>query len=332
MPEGYDASITVHVIEGRAAGPTVAIIAAQHGDELSSTMAALGVLKQIDPIDLRGTLLVVPVANPISFSHKQRSTWVDGLYGGGTGNMNRLWPGRPDGFLTERLAFALTTEVVSHADIVIDIHNGIPGGLSIYYGYHFAGEGEAIARANELALAFGIEILIEGEASDVAAAPTLSHFVLRELKRPLVIVELGDFYGFGDAGEKSAQPVRQAVEAGVTGIINVLKMNQMVPGPVVRPTKQVIVSPERRCQPAQGGILLPGVGKREIGSVFPIDHLLGTVVDPYTGEALDEIRAPYEQNLLLSATASQPYTVVHPGDQGFHVADFSTARWVENSD
>ncbi len=331
MPGGYDLEIPVHEIRGRRSGPTVAIIAGQHGNELHSTMAAVEVLKRLDPGELRGRVLIVPVANPVSFDHKERATWMDALHGANTGNLNRLWPGRVDGFITERMAYALNAHVISGADVVLDIHNGTPGGLSIYYGYHYAGDGEHIRKSNELALAFGMEILVEGHAPDVEASPTLGNYVLRELRRPMVIVELGDFYGFDpEYGEKPMQPVRIALDVGVTGILNLVRALDMLPGEVVRPKKQIIISPERRCQPSQGGVMIPRVFKRDIGSVFPGQHVLAEIVDPYTGDHVDDIRTPYDRNLLLSSNSPEAYVVVHAGDQAFHVGDMTTARWVMN--
>lgn len=329
MAGGYELLIPVHSIQGSESGPTLTIVAGQHGNEVHSTMAALNLLHRINPRELRGTVLIVPVANPVAFEHRVRATWIDALHSGSTGNMNRVWPGRPDGFLTERIAFVLTKEVISNADVVIDMHNGTPGGLAIYYSYHFLGGSAVIMRANSLALAFGMEILIEGAAPDVEAAPTLANYVLRSLNKPIVMVELGDFWGLQEEeGAKSDQPLRTAVEVGTTGVLNVMRALEMIPGPVIRPQKQVIISPERRCQPSQGGILIPEVSVRDIGSFLAGGHLLATVIDPFSSETLEEIRAPFERNLLLSVATIEPYLVVHPGDQAFHVADLSSARWV----
>lgn len=331
MAGGWDLTVAVHVIKGRTPGPTVAVLAGQHGNEIHSTMAALSLIKHLHPDNLRGTVLVVPVANPVSFDQRVRSTWVDALHGGNTGNLNRVWPGRADGFLTERLAYTLSSQIISRADVVLDLHDGTPGGLSIYYGYHYRGNSDAVAESNELSLAFGIEILVEGAAPDVEAAPTLGNYVLHGLNRPVVMVELGDFYGFGlDGNGKPERPIRTAVGVGLTGTLNVLRRLEMLPGEIVRSSRQLIISPERRCQPSQGGLLLPQVSKRDIGSAFPKGHILGTVVDPHTSEAIDEICAPYERSLLLSAASTEPYVVVQPGDQAFHVGDLSTARWVTN--
>jgi predicted deacylase len=294
-------------------------------------MAALSLLKHLETrYDLRGTVLIVPVANPISFDQRIRSTWVDALHSGNTGNLNRVWPGRDDGFLTERLAHVISSQVISRADVVLDIHNGMPGRLTIYYGYHYAGHSQTIERSNELSIAFGIEILVEGAAPDVAAAPTLGSYVLDRLDRPFVMVELGDFYGFRfKEEEKATQPIRTAVEVGVTGSLNVLRCLGMLSDARFAPSSQIVISPERRCQPSHGGVLVPRVFPQDIGSVYPKGYVLGEVLDPFTSEVLDEIRAPYDLNLLLSAATKDPYVVVQAGDQAFHVGDMATLRWVK---
>ena len=333
MASGSALTIPVHVIVGRRPGPRLVLISTQHGEELGPLSSLREIVAQLDPESLAGSVLVVPVANPIAFEHQQRSTWIDTNRGGSTGNLNRVWPGKPRGFITERIAHELCREVMAAADCVIDYHGSTVGGVMLYYAYIVPDNGTALSKMNrELALAFGMEIYMMRPDRQPGGGMSLSDYVYFELKKSCVVVEVGEFYGFGgDGGSDRREPLRTVPELGVTGTLNVMRKLGMLTGEITRPRRQVIVRPETRCQPSQGGLLEALVTRRDIGTVFPRGTILGRIVSPYTFKVLDEIRAPYKQNLLVSASDSYPFQRVNPGDQGFHVADYATAEWIENA-
>jgi predicted deacylase len=333
MASGARLSVPVHVVVGRRPGPRLVLIATQHGEELGPLSSLREILGRIDPEALAGTLVVIPVANPIAFEHQQRSTWIETNRGGSTGNLNRVWPGKARGFITERIAHELTTHVLRDADCVIDYHGSTVGGVSLYYAYMVPDDGTTLAQTTrDLALAFGMEILMMRSERQPGTGSSLSDYVYFDLKKPVIAAELGDFYGFaGDGRADRPAPVRTIPEVGVTGTLNVMRKLGMLQGDIELPKRQVIVSPETRCQPSHGGLLEAVVTRRDIGTVLAGGTVLGRVISPYTFETLDEIRAPYAQNLLVSASDSHPYQRVNPGDQGFHVADYATATWIENA-
>lgn len=330
MASGWTLSIPVHVIIGRHAGPTLTLVGTQHGEELGAVSVFRSLLGMLDPVDIRGRVIIIPVANPIAFEHQQRATWIDGLYDATTGNLNRLWPGKPNGFVTERIAHAIKSSILEVTDYLIDFHGSEVAGLSIYYCYLMPDDGSEVAdRCRQLALAFGMEIIMERPGRHAGGGDTLSDYAYRELRLPAFPVEIGEFYGFEGEPPRDV-PARTVPEVGVTGVFNVMKILGMVEGRPILPTKQVIVRPETRCQSSQGGLLEPLVTRKDIGRVFPRGTILGRVLNPYSFEVIDEIRAPYESNLLVTATDGMPFTRVSPGDQAFHVADFSTAQWIYN--
>lgn len=285
--------IGVHVLAGKKDGPTLLLLATQHGDEVGPLAVLRDVIADIDLNGLAGNVIVVPVANPIAFQHGHRSSWLDGLYGGTTGNLNRLWPGKPNGFITERMAYAISQNILAHADCVIDYHASPADGLAIYYAYYMPEDGEVGRVSRQLALQFGMEILMRRPGRHSGAGDTLSDYIFRELGKPVVPVELGHFHGLrvgedADAGEQR----RDLLEVGVTGTFNVLKHLGMLSGRPERPRRQVIVSPETRCMPAKGGVLLPEVEIRDIGRRFSRGAVLGRVVGPMSFDLLDEITTP----------------------------------------
>jgi predicted deacylase len=227
MLHGADLQVGVHVIAGQSPGPLVAVFAAQHGDELAPHLGLRRFITELDPRQLRGTVVVVPVANPIAFVTGHRDSWIDGLQAD-SGNLNRLWPGDPGGWICGRLAAALAREIVDRADCVIDIHAA--GRNAIYYGYMRDGDDEFSRRQRTLALAFGLEIML---THAIPYTGTLTGFC--HARGQLAVgVELGEFYGLGpDRGRWPETELRRnPTEVCSTGLTNVLKQLEMLPGDV----------------------------------------------------------------------------------------------------
>src|SRR5580658_9164019 len=121
IPAAQDAGtqIPVTTIEGARPGPTLALIAGNHGYEYPPILALQELRTQIDEATLSGTVIMVHVANMPSFLGRTvYFSPVDGK------NLNRVYPGKPDGTVSERIAHAITTEVIEKADYVLDLHCG----------------------------------------------------------------------------------------------------------------------------------------------------------------------------------------------------------------
>jgi len=108
----------VLVAHGAQAGPTVCLTAAIHGDELNGIEVVRRALHGVDVATLRGTLIGVPVVNLLAFTRGARET-------PDRRDLNRYFPGRPDGSFADRVAHSLWTQVVTpHCDYLIDFHTG----------------------------------------------------------------------------------------------------------------------------------------------------------------------------------------------------------------
>jgi hypothetical protein len=105
--------------EGAREGPRVCLLAGVHGCEYSSIAALVRFMRELDPDAVTGTIVAVPVVSPTSFA--ARSPFVvpeDGR------NLNRSFPGDPDGSFTEVLAHHVFSEFVTGSDVLIDLHGG----------------------------------------------------------------------------------------------------------------------------------------------------------------------------------------------------------------
>lgn len=110
--------IPMTVMHGQHAGPVLMLVAGVHGDEYPSVWALQKLTAQIDAKQLRGTLIILQVANLEGFHARQRLTPNDAK------NLNRVFPGRIDGTLTEQIADFITQRLIAKSDFLIDIHSG----------------------------------------------------------------------------------------------------------------------------------------------------------------------------------------------------------------
>lgn len=118
LPDGTTLEVPFAAIAGRRAHPRVVVTAGIHGDEYEGPAAIFRLAATLDPAELEGTLILVPVANPPAFSAGTRTGPADGV------NLARVFPGDPEGTLSLRLAHALVEALLPDADLLIDLHSG----------------------------------------------------------------------------------------------------------------------------------------------------------------------------------------------------------------
>lgn len=117
---GVAVEMPVVVINGASPGPVFWVNAAIHGDEPEGPLACMLASAQIDAAKLRGCVVLVPCVNPLAFSAAERGNPLDTF----AYDMNRVYPGKADGYFTERLAHAHWQAMKDVADLEISIHSG----------------------------------------------------------------------------------------------------------------------------------------------------------------------------------------------------------------
>ena len=150
------------VIEGSKPGPSLLVTAGVHGSEYCSIEAALRLMRRA-PDELAGTVVVLPILNMSGF--RQRSIYVmpeDGR------NLNRMFPGKPGGSVSERLAHWLVTEIFPQADAYLDLHGGDLSEALVPFSLFPDGSDASQA----LATAFGLPVAVVagGEGYTINAA------------------------------------------------------------------------------------------------------------------------------------------------------------------
>lgn len=295
LASGQPLALTTHVIRGDRPGPTVGIISGLHGDEFSTAEVVLSLLPRLPAAEVAGTLLLVPMASPLSFETGTRSTMLD------MANLNRVFPGNPGGTVTELLAHALTEQVIARCDAVLDLHSE-PDTMGIRCVYSPAPSDEVGQRSLALAKATGCPIIYTTDALGGMLAGTA-----RQRGIPVVMPETGGPlpgpHGLLDEAQGE--------------VLNILRALRVIPGEPVPAPSQVLVDTVAHLRAPVGGLYRPIAGFDQVGESSPGDSLLGTIVSVFTGETLAEIRAPFATSWLMMVRGR--LSRVHPGDPLFIV-------------
>jgi uncharacterized protein len=109
----------VVVINGAKSGPVLALVTGAHGTEYVSIIAVEKLIGELDPTNISGTVILIPLVNIASFEQK-----VPHINPIDNKSMNRFYPGRADGTQTERASLIITNQVVDRCDYLIDYHGG----------------------------------------------------------------------------------------------------------------------------------------------------------------------------------------------------------------
>ncbi|MBM6581873.1 succinylglutamate desuccinylase/aspartoacylase family protein [Microvirga sp. BT689] len=112
--------IPVVVINGTRPGPVLWVNGAIHGDEPEGPLCCQHLMREVRPEELSGTLVLIPVVNVPAYEAASRGNPLDTF----SYDMNRIYPGRPNGYLSERVAYAHFEWMTRVADMEISIHSG----------------------------------------------------------------------------------------------------------------------------------------------------------------------------------------------------------------
>ena len=125
LASGADLRLGLHVVTGAKPGPTLGILTTIHGDETMPLMVVRELLSSLDVASAFGRILpAIPTANPLAVSVFNRQTPEQH----GRTDLHEVFPGNPQGNLTQRMASVITTNLLDHVDALVDIHCGGSGG------------------------------------------------------------------------------------------------------------------------------------------------------------------------------------------------------------
>ena len=277
VPAGVDGatSIPVVVVHGAKPGKVLALVSGAHGTEYASIIAIEKLIDRLDPAQISGTVILVPLVNIASFEQKvPHVNPVDGK------SMNRFYPGKADGTQTERASYLITKEIVDRCDYLIDYHGGdLDESLRPYAYWAPTGREEQDRMSKRMVLAFGLDHIIiwRERPSDPAATRYLDN-TAAVLGKPSIVVEAGH------AGTVETDDVALLVN----GTLSTMHALKMLPGES-RPIENPVWIEKLADVLAEGpGIWYPLVKR---GTYVSAGMKLGTITD-YVGRVIAEPRAP----------------------------------------
>ncbi len=278
VPAGVDAasSLAVILINGAKPGPTLALISGAHGTEYASIIAMEKLADAIEPAQLAGAVIIVPLVNPASFAQKvPHLNPVDGK------NMNRYYPGKPDGTQTERVSWAISKQVVEKCDYLLDFHGGdLDENLRRYTYWADTGNPKLDNTTRGMVLAFGLDHIIiqRWRPSDPPpAAITLTRYA-SSIGKPAVAAEAGH------AGTVLADDV----DVLVRGSLNVMRHLKMLPGQAPLVEHPVWIGQAAVLASEVDGIFYPLVGPE---AYVTKGMTIGYVTD-YSGKRIWDAKSP----------------------------------------
>jgi predicted deacylase len=279
--------IPIIIIKGNVDGPVLLLNAATHGNELIGVEVIRRVMEKYTPKDLKGTIVGVPIVNVPAYNVSQRSDPLDQK------DMNREFPGDPDGSITQQLAHFFYSNIAKEADYIIDFHSAeYP---DVMLPHIRVRTDENSDESQLLACAFSTEIIWEGKGD-----PGMLQVCAASDGKAIITVEIGAASGLEEEG----------IEAGVGGVENVMTMLGMIKGTAKILDYQIYIKSSEKWQRSpHGGIFRPFV---KLGDIIEKKQILGEIADPFNLKT-EKIRA--ESSGLIAGIKTSP--VVRTGTRLF---------------
>jgi predicted deacylase len=245
----------------------VVAVAGVHGDEAEGMLALHEFDRTCDPASLQGTVVLVPIANPMAFAAHARRSPVDGL------DLNRTFPGRADGTASERLAHHLLHGIIAGADFLFTLHSWFATGSVVDFVEYPAGTTPLAVRSRAAAVAAGFRRLRASGWPDGALVPAAN-----ALGIPGLEAEIGG-HGVSTSANRAAY---------VEHLRRLLQYLGVLPG-----TPPPNPGPEYY---GRGHVTAPASGVLRLavqpGDLVEAGARLATIHDLH-GDPIEELRAPH---------------------------------------
>jgi len=268
--------VPITIVNGIESGPILCVLAGEHGCEYAGIETCIRLSKDINPKELRGTLIVLPIINVPGF--QARTPYIcpiDGV------NIGRAWPGNliPYSSISNFITYNIFHDVILKSNYVVDLHGGdLVESISDPCIYLLrTGKKEIDEVSESLANVFGVEYIVETFPPKTGEPPgTLQH---EAAKRgiPAILAEAGHE---GKVEEKD-------VTLLYNGVLNVMKHLEMVrgkPGSTIKP-KMIRMA---KVTTEKGGLFYSNF---EVGSIISQGDVLGEIRDIH-GKTIHRIIAP----------------------------------------
>lgn len=287
--------VPVLIAHGSTPGPTLCLTAAVHGDELNGIEMVRRLMYDLEPGNLSGTVIGVPIVNLDGFRNGSR-------YLSDRRDLNRYFPGHKNGSAAGRVAYSLFHNIIRHCDYLVDLHTGSQKRINQPQLRADLENPKVVAFAKHFG---GMTVLHSPPATGMLRAAAVNQGIIA------VTME---------AGGPSRLELK-AVRYGVQALETLLENLGMRKASRFWGAPQPVFYESQWIRAAQGGILLSEVN---LNDKVKKGQILGTVTDPIsnTGSA---IIAPYDGRVLGMAVNQ----VVHAGFAAYRLGEEKSAEEVQ---
>jgi len=277
--DGPDTQIPVTLIRGRKPGPVLALMAGIHGCEYVSILALQRVNQKLEPEELSGSVILVLVAHMQSFL--RRTAYYNPV---DWNNLNRMFPGDPNGSMSQRIAYQITTQVIDQCDVLIDNHGGDENeDLAPFIFCSEIGDPEVDNKMLSMAEIYGIKIIHSTKISRDSPSLYASNTAAVRGK-PAITPE---------SGRMGTTP-EEDIDRIVSGSYNVMKYLKMITGKPENQVKPLWIKEYITLRSEHTGIYYAKVQSEER---VVKGQLLGIVTD-FFGNTIQEARAPFDGMMM----------------------------------
>lgn len=304
MASGAQIAIPFVCVRGTRPGRTLWINGQVHGVEVAGIVAALDFANSLQAPELEGTVVVTSTGNPIGFDLRRKNAHDDN-------DLDQTFPGRADGFITERLAHRLLEEIRAVSpDLVISMHAQGPQVVSRSYAVYKQPPDGSVPESMLMRHMAAFDPIVAcrmdvrpGSGELLGNHAGALDYQLNRIGIPCFMIELG-------VGQR-AEPAE--VERGVRGFREVARQLGIVRGPAQpAPASLRRVTRRGHLPITHGGLFRPSCAP---GEIVPAGRALGTIIDLH-GRAVETV--VLDHDALVIAIRVDP--VVHCGDRVGYLA------------
>lgn len=274
--DGSPVQMPIKVARGTTDGPVLWVDSAIHGDELEGTVGLWRVFDYLSTVEFTGTIVAALMMNVSAFHALRRTSPIDDT------DINRIFPGSPNGSFTHQWAHRYKTLVETHATHYINLHGGGNQFLVPHYAIHRAGDSDAAKVSHRMALIASPNIV--WHSADHWLDNSLANLLMLQ-GIPSIIVEAG---GEGQVRKKN-------VEAHFNSVVGVMKYLHMIPGEPEMAADHTVVRTADFFYAPSGGVWL---SDRAAGDILHRGDTVGTLSDSF-GTVRSEIRCEADTGTLL---------------------------------
>lgn len=285
--------LPLSIIKGKYEGPVFTLVAGIHGYEYPPIIALQELMNSIDPQELHGTLLILPIANVASFY--KRSPFVNPI---DDKNLNTSFPGSQTGSITDKIAYWITTQIIPISDVFLDIHGGDASEDLIPFICYYDNKDDNTDKARLLSQASDMEYIVSYPYNISKTEPAK--------------------YAFKQAVQDGI--VALSIEAGKLGAVQTENVNIIVEAiknmldymDIYSSEKEIVIEAlQKKSLNNQSYVKVPTKGlfysSISSGDIISKDENIGYITDVF-GNVLEEILSPVD-GVVLYKVGTPPVNV-----------------------